>query len=48
MLLVLFIILLGVWLLGWTAFHVTAGLFHLLLVAAVVFLVLHLFRRRTV
>jgi hypothetical protein len=40
----LFFILLAVWLVGWLAFHVAAGGIHLLLVLAVVFLIIHLFR----
>jgi hypothetical protein len=44
--LVLFFILAGIWLLSWVAFHVAGGMIHLLLVLAVIFLVLHLFRGR--
>jgi hypothetical protein len=40
----LFFILLAVWLVGWLAFHVAAGGIHLLLVLAVVFLIIHIFR----
>jgi hypothetical protein len=36
-----------VWLLGWSAFHVTGGLIHLLLIVAIIFLVLHFLRGRT-
>jgi hypothetical protein len=46
MLLVLFVVLVVAWLLGWGAFHVAGGLIHLLLIVAVVFLVLHFVRRR--
>ena len=46
MLLVLVVVLVVVWLLGWGAFHVAGGLIHLLLIVAVVFLVLHFVRRR--
>jgi hypothetical protein len=46
MLLVLFVVLVVAWLLGWGAFHVAGGLIHLLLLVAVVFLVLHFVRRR--
>jgi len=46
MLLVLVVVLVVVWLLGWGAFHVAGGLIHLLLLVAVVFLVLHFVRRR--
>jgi hypothetical protein len=42
--LVLFFILLGVWGVGWLAFHIAGGMIHLLLVLAVIFLVIHLFR----
>ena len=48
MFLVLFIILLFAWLLGWTAFHVAGGLIHLLLVIAVTSLLVHFFRGRRV
>ena len=48
MFLVLFIILLFAWLLGWTTFHVAGGLIHLLLVIAVISLIVHLFRGRRV
>jgi hypothetical protein len=37
-------VLLIAWLLGLFAFHVTAGLIHLLLVIAVIFLILHFVR----
>ena len=45
--LVLFFVLLGVWVVGWLAFHVAGGLIHLLLIIAVVSLVLHLVRGRS-
>ena len=45
--LVLFFILFGVWIAGWMAFHIAGGMIHLLLILAVVFLILHFFRRRT-
>ena len=49
MFLILFIVLLVIWLLTFLAFHVTAGLIHLLLVFAVIALIVHLFTgRRTV
>ena len=48
MLLTLFVILLVMWLLGLFAFHVGSGLIHLLLIIAVISLVAHLFRGRTV
>jgi hypothetical protein len=46
MLLLIVAVLVVLWLLGWGAFHVAGGLIHLLLIAAVVFLVLHFVRRR--
>jgi Family of unknown function (DUF5670) len=49
MFLLLFIILLVGWLLAFLAFHVAGGLIHLLLIVAVIFLLVHLFRgHRTV
>jgi Family of unknown function (DUF5670) len=48
MLLVLFVILLVVWVLGWLVFHVAGSLIHLLLLAAVVSLILHFVRGRAV
>lgn len=47
MFLVLFVILLVMWLLGFLAFHVAGGLIHLLLIVAVISLVVHLFSGRT-
>ena len=47
MFLALFVILLVLWLLGFFAFHVAGGLIHVLLIIAVVFLVVHLFRGRS-
>jgi hypothetical protein len=44
--LILFFILVGVWLVGWAAFHIAGGLIHLLLVIAVISLVIHFVRRR--
>lgn len=41
---VLFVILLIAWILGWTVFHVTSGLIHILLVVALISLVLHFVR----
>ena len=41
---ILFIILLIAWLLGFTVFHVTSGLIHILLVVAVISLILHFVR----
>ena len=45
MFLALFVIFLVFWLLGFLAFHVAGGLIHLLLIVAVIFLVVHFFRR---
>jgi hypothetical protein len=47
MFLALFVILLVMWMLGFFAFHVAGGLIHLLLIVAVIALVLHLFRGRS-
>lgn len=47
MFLILFIVLLAAWLLGWGAFHIAGGLIHLLLLVAVIALILHFLRRRT-
>ena len=46
MFLVLFFILLVMWLLGFTAFHVAGGLIHLLLLVAFIALIVHLFMGR--
>ena len=45
MFLILFIVLVVVWLLGWAAFRVASGLIHLLLIIAVIFLILHFVHR---
>jgi Family of unknown function (DUF5670) len=44
----LFVILLLMWMLGFFAFHVAGGLIHLLLIVAVISLVFHLVRGRSV
>ncbi len=44
--LVLFVIMLVAWLVVWAALHVAGGAVHLLLVVALLFLVMHLFRGR--
>ena len=44
--LILFFLLLGIWATSWLAFHVAGGLIHLLLIVAVIFLIMHLFRGR--
>jgi Family of unknown function (DUF5670) len=46
MFLILFMVLLVAWLLGWGAFHVAGGLIHLLLVIAVIALIVHFVRGR--
>jgi hypothetical protein len=45
--LVLFVVFLLAWLLVWAVFHLATGGVHLLLVIAVIWLIIHLFRRRT-
>ena len=42
------VVLLVLWLLGFFAFHVTAGFIHILLVIAVILVVLHFMRGRSV
>jgi hypothetical protein len=44
----LFVILLIMWMLGFFAFHVAGGLIHLLLIVAVISLVFHFIRGRSV
>jgi Family of unknown function (DUF5670) len=39
-------LLLVMWILGFTAFHVTSGLLHILLVLAVISILFHFFRGR--
>ena len=46
MFLILFVVLLVLWLLGFLAFHVAGGLIHLLLIIAVISLIAHFFRGR--
>ena len=48
MFLALFVILLIMWPLGLFAFHVAGGLIHLLLIIAVISLVVHFFKGRSV
>ncbi|MBV9508361.1 MAG: lmo0937 family membrane protein [Acidobacteriia bacterium] len=48
MFLVLFFVFVIGWLLAWAAFHVAGGGIHILLVLAVVWLLAHFMRRRTV
>ena len=45
MLLMIALILFVAWILGFVAFHVTAGVIHVLVVLAVIALILHLVRR---
>jgi hypothetical protein len=47
MFLIAFFVLLVIWALSFLAFHVTAGLIHILIVLAVISLIVHLFRGRT-
>jgi hypothetical protein len=47
MFMVLFVVLLIMWLMGFFAFHVAGGLIHLLLIIALISLVMHLFRGRS-
>jgi len=41
MFLILFLVLLVMWILGFAAFHVAGGLIHLLLILAVISIILH-------
>ena len=41
-------VLIILWLLGFFAFHVSAGLIHILLIAGIVMLLVHLLRGRSV
>jgi hypothetical protein len=45
--LILFVVLLVMWVLGFAAFHVAGGLIHLLLIVAFISLILHMFRGRS-
>jgi Family of unknown function (DUF5670) len=45
--LILFVMLLGAWVILWAAFHIAGGLIHILLVVAVIALILHLVRGRS-
>lgn len=42
------VILLVLWLMGFLAFHVTTGLIHLLLILAIISIIVHFLRGRTV
>jgi hypothetical protein len=44
--LVVFVVLLVAWALGWLAFHVAGGLIHILLVVAIISLIVHFVRGR--
>ena len=46
MFLILFIVLLLAWVLGFLAFHVAGGLIHLLLIVAIISLIVHFMRGR--
>jgi Flp pilus assembly protein TadB len=48
MLMTIFAVLLVLWLLGFTVFHVASGLIHLLLILAVISLVVHFVRGRRI
>jgi hypothetical protein len=48
MFMILFVVLLIMWVMGFFAFHVAGGLIHLLLIIALISLVMHLFRGRSV
>jgi hypothetical protein len=47
MFLILFVVLLLAWLLGFLAFHIAGGLIHLLLIVAVISLIVHFMRGRS-
>ena len=46
MLMILAVVLVVAWLLGWGAFHAAGGLIHLLLIVAVISIVFHFLQRR--
>lgn len=46
MLLLLAVVLIILWLLGWLTFHIAGALIHLVVVVAVIVLILHLIRGR--
>ena len=46
MFMILFIVLVVAWVLGWGAFQVAGGLIHLLLIVALVSLIIHFVRGR--
>jgi hypothetical protein len=45
MLAIIAVVLIALWLLGFLAFHITAGVIHVALVIGVILLVLHFVRR---
>jgi hypothetical protein len=47
MFMILFVVLLVAWLLGWFTFQAAGGLIHILLIVAVIFLVVHFVRGRS-
>lgn len=47
MFLLIFAILLVLWILGFTVFHIASALIHLLLIVAVISLIVHFVRGRT-
>jgi hypothetical protein len=46
--LILFVILLVIWLVLWAAMRLAGGFIHLVLIIAILALIIHFFRRRTV
>lgn len=46
MLLLLAVVLVILWLLGWLTFHIAGALIHIVVVVAVIVLILHLIRGR--
>jgi hypothetical protein len=46
MFMILFVVLVMAWLLGWGAFHLAGGLIHVLLIVALISLVVHFVRGR--
>ena len=47
MLMILFVVMLVMWLMGFLVFHVAGGMIHLLLIVAMISLVMHFVRGRT-
>jgi Family of unknown function (DUF5670) len=47
MFILLFVVLLVIWILGWTTFHVANAAIHVLLLAAILSLVIHFLRGRS-